>query len=86
MKISLISAKMLLLAASLLFVAGCIGQGASVTPTAKDEAIPALRDASLAALTHIRVIDGTGVPAREDQRLLIQRFSVWETAIKSNFQ
>lgn len=40
-------------------------------PTAKDEAIPSLRDASIVALTHIRVIDGTGAPVREDQTLVL---------------
>jgi len=39
---------------------------------ANDEAIPNIRDARVVALTHIRAIDGTGAPAREDQTLLIE--------------
>jgi len=41
-------------------------------PSAKNEAIPALRDASVVILRHVRVIDGTGAPAKEDQALVIR--------------
>ena len=30
-------------------------------------------DAPVVALTHVRVIDGTGAPAREDQTLILQK-------------
>jgi len=41
-------------------------------PSAKDEAIPALRDVPVVVLRHIRIIDGTGAPAKEDQTLVIE--------------
>lgn len=42
------------------------------TQTAQDGAIAALRDAPVVALTHVRIIDGTGVAAKEDQTLVIE--------------
>jgi imidazolonepropionase-like amidohydrolase len=57
----------------LLFAALAFAQNPSApAPTAKDEAIPGLRDASVVVLTHVRVIDGTGAPAQEDQTLVIE--------------
>src|SRR5215475_1344786 len=57
----------------LLFATLAFTQTPSVsTPTAKDEAIPGLRDASVVVLTHVRIIDGTGAPAQEDQTLVIE--------------
>jgi imidazolonepropionase-like amidohydrolase len=41
-------------------------------PTAKDEAIPLLRDAAAIVLTHARVIDGTGAPVTENQSIVIE--------------
>ncbi|MGH9795588.1 MAG: amidohydrolase family protein [Candidatus Acidiferrales bacterium] len=60
-------------AAVLLFSTGALAQ----TPTAraagaKDEAIPDLRDARVVVLRHLRIIDGTGAPAKEDQTLVIE--------------
>jgi hypothetical protein len=40
------------------------------TPATQSEFI--ITDAPLIALTHVRVIDGTGAPAKEDQTILIQ--------------
>jgi hypothetical protein len=60
-------------AASILVMAAVVVSGQSTAPrTAKDEAIPALRDARVIVLRHVRVIDGTGAPAREDHALTIQ--------------
>ncbi len=62
-----------LIAFDLLFAAIAFAQSPSAqAPTAKDEAIPTLRDASVVVLTHIRIIDGTGAPPKEDQVLVIE--------------
>jgi imidazolonepropionase-like amidohydrolase len=42
------------------------------SPTAQDEAMPLLRDASRVALRNVRIIDGTGAPARQNQTLIIE--------------
>jgi imidazolonepropionase-like amidohydrolase len=61
------------LASILLITFGVSAQGPSAAPrTAKDEAVPELRDARTIVLRHVRVIDGTGAPPREDQTLTIQ--------------
>ena len=61
------------LASILLITFGVSAQGPSATPrTAKEEAVPELRDAGTIVLRHVRVIDGTGAPPREDQTLTIQ--------------
>ena len=54
-----------------LAVGPALGQQ-SPSRTAKDDAIPELRDAALIALRHARVIDGTGSPAMENQTVLIE--------------
>src|SRR5262249_12721266 len=55
------------------FAAPAIAQpGAARGATAKEEAIPALRDARVIVLRHVRVIDGTGSPAKGDQTMVIQ--------------
>ena len=60
MKFTSSSVTTLLITAGLLVVGAAMAQtAAGQAPTAKDEAIPALRDAPVVALTHIRVIDGT---------------------------
>ncbi len=40
--------------------------------TAKDEAIPSLRDAAVIVLKHARIVDGTGAPAKENQTLVVE--------------
>jgi hypothetical protein len=60
-------------AASILLMAAVVVSGQSTAPlTAKPEAISALRDAHVIVLRHVRVIDGTGAPAKEDQSLAIE--------------
>lgn len=44
---------------------------AAQVPTAYNEAAPRLRDAAVVVLDHVRIIDGTGAPAAEDQRLVV---------------
>src|SRR5215467_5513271 len=64
---------LLVVSAGLLSSTRALSQApAAGTPSAKDEAIPSLRDVPVVALTHIRVIDGTGAPAKEDQTLVIE--------------
>ena len=64
---------MLVVAASFLYPTRALPQTpAAQAPSAKDEAIPTLRDAPVVALTHLRVIDGTGAPKQEDQTLVIE--------------
>jgi imidazolonepropionase-like amidohydrolase len=59
-------------ASSLLLTAIAFAQGPS-TPiaNAKDEAIPQFRDGRKLILRHLRIIDGTGAPAKEDQAIVI---------------
>jgi len=60
-------------ASILLMAAVVVSAGQQTAPrTAKDEAIPALRDARVIVLRHVRSIDGTGAPAKEDQALAIE--------------
>jgi imidazolonepropionase-like amidohydrolase len=42
------------------------------TPSAQNEAMPLLRDVSSVALRSVRIIDGTGAPARQNQTLIIE--------------
>ena len=42
------------------------------TPNARDEAMPLLRDDSRIALRNVRIVDGTGAPARQNQTLIIE--------------
>jgi imidazolonepropionase-like amidohydrolase len=44
--------------------------------TARDEAIPSLRDATVIVLKHARIIDGTGAPAKENQTLVVEGASI----------
>jgi len=68
-----------LLASSLLFVVTATAQQSSTpVPHARDQAIPELRDASMIALRHIRIIDGRGGPARENQTLIIEAGKIRE--------
>src|SRR5688500_3831033 len=57
-----------------LLVLACVSASAGAQRQSIDNAIrPFVKvDAPLVALTHARVIDGTGAPAREDQTLLIR--------------
>jgi imidazolonepropionase-like amidohydrolase len=50
----------------------CAQQSAAPAATAKDEAIPELRDARVIVLTHARLIDGTGASPKENQSLVIR--------------
>jgi len=61
--------KILTLASALLLLTVLGGQ----TPPALSPAVKAFItvDAPLVALTHVRVIDGTGAPAREDQTIIV---------------
>src|SRR5215470_10336193 len=64
---------MLIVAASFLYPTRALPQTpAAQAQSAKDEAIPTLRDAHVVALRHLRVIDGTGAPKQEDQTLVIE--------------
>ncbi|MCI0352506.1 MAG: amidohydrolase family protein [Acidobacteriales bacterium] len=73
MKLTPSSLAVLPAAASLLYATVTFAQSpVAKAPSAKDEAIPNLRDAAVVALTHVRVIDGTGAAAKEDQTLLIE--------------
>jgi imidazolonepropionase-like amidohydrolase len=42
------------------------------TSSAQDEAMPLLRDVPRVALRNVRIIDGTGAPARQNQTLIIE--------------
>jgi imidazolonepropionase-like amidohydrolase len=42
------------------------------TPSARNEAMPLLRDESRVALRNVRIVDGTGAPARQNQTLIIE--------------
>ena len=48
------------------------GTAFAQAPSALTEAMPVLRDAGRVALRHVRIIDGTGAPARENQTLIIE--------------
>jgi len=62
----------LFLIALFVLSAAAFAQGPTAPPSAKDEAIPSLRDADVIVLRHARVIDGTGAPAKENQTLIIE--------------
>ena len=57
--------------ASVLFVLAAVTSVAQ-TPSARDETMPLLRDVSRVALRNVRIIDGTGAPARRNQTLIIE--------------
>lgn len=62
----------LLAAFTVLFLDWCsAGQQSIAGSSARDQAIPGLRDSLIVALTHVRVIDGTGNAPREEQTLLL---------------
>ena len=56
--------------------------------TCKPGTVAELCNAALVVLTHVRVIDGTGAEAKEDQTLLIKpaRSSRWARAITRPFR
>jgi imidazolonepropionase-like amidohydrolase len=57
---------------SVLFGLAAAVTAVAQTPSAQDEAIPLLRDVSGVALRNVRVVDGTGAPARENQTLIVE--------------
>jgi imidazolonepropionase-like amidohydrolase len=59
--------------ASLLFALATAVTVIAQTPSAQDEAMPLLRDVSRIALRNVRIVDGTGAPARQNQTLIIER-------------
>jgi hypothetical protein len=59
--------------ASLLFALATAVTVTAQTPSAQDEAMPLLRDVSRIALRNVRIVDGTGAPARQNQTLIIER-------------
>src|SRR5262245_27829766 len=57
---------------------------AQMAPTVAQELKQFVRlDAPVIALTHVRVIDGTGMPAREDQTILIANGKIQSIAAKT---
>jgi len=73
MRLGLNLLKSSLIAVNLFFYSLSLAQVSSApAPSARDEAIPGLRDAATVVLTHVRVIDGTGAPPKENQTLVIQ--------------
>jgi imidazolonepropionase-like amidohydrolase len=59
--------------ASLLFALATAVTVIAQTPSAQDEAMPLLRDVSRIALRNVRIVDGTGAPARQNQTLIVER-------------
>jgi len=59
--------------ASLLFALATAVTVIAQTPSAQDEAMPLLRDVARIALRNVRIVDGTGAPARQNQTLIIER-------------
>lgn len=59
--------------ASLLFALATAVSVIGQTPSAQDEAMPLLRDVSRIALRNVRIVDGTGALARQNQTLIIER-------------
>ena len=57
--------------ASVVFALAAAVTAVAQTPTARDDAMPLLRDVSRVALRNVRIIDGTGAPARQNQTLII---------------
>jgi len=55
-----------------LFVLGCCSLSAAQTLSPQVHAFVSV-DAPVVALTHVRVIDGTGAPAREDQTIILSK-------------
>ncbi len=58
--------------ASVLFALAAVVSALAQTPSALDEAMPQLRGVSRVALRHVRLVDGTGAPARQNQTLIIE--------------
>jgi cytosine/adenosine deaminase-related metal-dependent hydrolase len=58
--------------ASVLFALVSVVSAVAQTPSALDEAMPQLRGVSRVALRHVRIVDGTGAPARQNQTLIIE--------------
>ena len=70
----------------LLLVAGCsLAPAQTLSPEVKQFVTV---DAPVIALEHVRVIDGTGAPAREDQTIVLAsgRFSHSETRLRPAFR
>ena len=57
--------------ASVVFALAAAVTAVAQTPSARDDAMPFLRDISRVALRNVRIIDGTGAPARQNQTLII---------------
>ena len=57
---------------SVLFALAAAVTAIAQTPSAQDEAMPGLHNASRVALKNVRIIDGTGAPARQNQTLIIE--------------
>src|SRR5262245_66641343 len=57
------------MAFALIFV---LGTAFAQVPSALTEAMPLLRDAPRVALRNVRIIDGTGAPAIQNQTLIIE--------------
>ena len=57
--------------ASVVFALAAAVTAVAQTPSARDDAMPLLRDVSRVALRNVRIIDGTGAPARQNQTLII---------------
>jgi imidazolonepropionase-like amidohydrolase len=58
--------------ASAFFALAAAVTAVAQTPSALDEAMPQLRGVSRVALRHVRIVDGTGAPARQNQTLIIE--------------
>jgi len=48
------------------------GAAVAQTPSSLTESVPLLRDAARVALRHVRIVDGSGTPATQNQTLLIE--------------
>jgi hypothetical protein len=57
--------------ASVVFALASAVMAVAQTPSARDDAMPLLRDGSRVALRNVRIVDGTGAPARQNQTLII---------------
>ena len=57
--------------ASVVFALAAAVTAVAQTPSARDDVMPLLRDVSRVALRNVRIIDGTGAPARQNQTLII---------------
>ncbi len=57
---------------SVLFGLAAAGTAVAQTPNAREEAMPLLRDVSPVALRNVRIVDGTGALATQNQTLIIE--------------